>query len=179
MSALDKETEAARGANEDESVHGTMDSNGLEKSDSRDTKKRSSGNSDSDSGSTFSYLEDGEGLEPTSRNILSRTISEVRDGIESRRDLDLELGSPVEEKKSTTTENPTDPNLVTWDGPDDPENPKNWQLSRKYGAVVIVSFFTLVSPVSSSMVAPSLTTIGKELDITESCKSRCHPLSMR
>ncbi|KAI6093654.1 MFS general substrate transporter [Hypoxylon rubiginosum] len=168
MSALDKETEAARGANEDESVHGTMDSNGLEKSDSRDTKKRSSGNSDSDSGSTFSYLEDGEGLEPTSRNILSRTISEVRDGIESRRDLDLELGSPVEEKKSTTTENPTDPNLVTWDGPDDPENPKNWQLSRKYGAVVIVSFFTLVSPVSSSMVAPSLTTIGKELDITES-----------
>ncbi|KAI1760316.1 MFS general substrate transporter [Hypoxylon sp. FL1150] len=167
MTALDKETEAARVASLDESVHGTMNDNGLKKTDSGDTEKRSNRNSDSDSASTISSsVEDVEGLGPPSRNVISRTISEVRDGIESRRDLDLEVDSPGEGEKSQAT-NPADPNLVTWDGPDDPESPKNWKLSRKYGAVVIVSFFTLVSPVSSSMVAPSLTTMGRELNITE------------
>ncbi|XXG94507.1 hypothetical protein Hte_000764 [Hypoxylon texense] len=166
-SALDKETDAVHGASDHESAPGTAEDNGLEKSNSRDTKTRSKGNSDSESASTYSYLEDGDGLGPPSRSVISRTISEVRDGIESRRDLDLEEGISAEEEKSPATNPDSDPNLVTWTGPDDPENPKNWPISRKYGAVVIVSFFTLVSPVSSSMVAPSLTTIGRELDITE------------
>ncbi|KIH90317.1 MFS multidrug transporter [Sporothrix brasiliensis 5110] len=61
-----------------------------------------------------------------------------------------------------------DPNLVKWEGPDDPENPKNWTISRKWAAVFVVSLFTFISPVSSSMVAPALPDIGRELDITSS-----------
>ncbi|KAI1335579.1 major facilitator superfamily domain-containing protein [Xylariaceae sp. FL0016] len=98
-------------------------------------------------------------------HTISRTISEVRDGIENQRDP--ELGPPLSEKKSTTAPDPNDPDLVTWLGPDDPENPKNWAYSKKWVAVFVVSTFTLISPVSSSMVAPSLETIGEELGISQ------------
>ncbi|KAH9995358.1 major facilitator superfamily transporter [Xylariaceae sp. FL0662B] len=103
--------------------------------------------------------------QPTSR-VLARTVSEVRDGIVSRRDLELGA-SPVQEEPITMADIPIDHTLVTWSGPDDPTNPKNWPFSRKWVAVFIVSTFTLIAPVSSSMVAPSLTIIGEELDIPE------------
>ncbi|KAI1444492.1 MFS general substrate transporter [Annulohypoxylon stygium] len=119
-------------------------------------------NSNSETASNFSYRERLDIPENASSRAISRIVSEVRDGIESRRDLDLEQGQP--EDKEPTENNP---NLVTWTGPDDPENPKNWPFSKKWGVVFIVSIFTFVSPVSSSMVAPGLTTIGRELDIPE------------
>lgn len=37
-----------------------------------------------------------------------------------------------------------DPNLVTWDGPDDPANPKNWTMRRKWIVTWTVSLFTLM-----------------------------------
>lgn len=36
-----------------------------------------------------------------------------------------------------------DPNIVDWDGPDDPENPLNWPKAWRTGHVVIVSILTL------------------------------------
>lgn len=38
-----------------------------------------------------------------------------------------------------------DPNIVDWDGPDDPENPLNWSTSRKTASIVIVSLTALLS----------------------------------
>lgn len=65
-------------------------------------------------------------------------------------DLDLESGPPtlsrqttVKSARSAGSQAFRDPNLVSWSGPDDPENPKNWTLKRKWGAVVVVSAFTL------------------------------------
>jgi len=55
---------------------------------------------------------------------------------------------------------------VTWNGADDPENPKNWTMKKKWAATLVVSSFTFISPVSSSMVAPALTSIAKEFNIT-------------
>ena len=110
---------------------------------------------------------------PTRRSEppLSRTVSEVYDGIESRRDVEVggegDGGVPLQEEKTraSTALNPNDPDLVTWTGPDDPANPKNWAYSKKWRAVFIVSCFTLMSPLSSSLVAPSLGVIGDELDV--------------
>jgi len=59
-----------------------------------------------------------------------------------------------------------DPNLVTWDSPTDPANPKNWTTKKKWLATVVVSSFTFVSPVSSSMVAPSVAAIAAEFNIS-------------
>ncbi|KAI0788016.1 MFS polyamine transporter [Fomes fomentarius] len=56
--------------------------------------------------------------------------------------------------------------VVDWDGPDDPQNPKNWSKKKKWAATVIVSAFTFISPVSSSMMAPATGQIASEFGIT-------------
>ena len=65
-----------------------------------------------------------------------------------------------------------DTNQVSWDGPEDPENPKNWSFKRKWAATIVVSSFTFISPVSSSMVAPALSTIAAEFNITNEVESQ-------
>ncbi|KAL8756321.1 MAG: hypothetical protein Q9199_003021 [Rusavskia elegans] len=50
----------------------------------------------------------------------------------------------------------TDPNLVDWDGPDDPETPTNWANGRKYAIIAIISSITFLTPLASSMFAPGI-----------------------
>ncbi|KAJ9133807.1 Mfs multidrug [Pleurostoma richardsiae] len=57
--------------------------------------------------------------------------------------------------------------LVTWDGLDDTEDPKNWPFSIRWRITGIVSAFTFISPVSTSMTAPSLGIVGTDLGITK------------
>ncbi|PKX96030.1 putative phenol monooxygenase [Aspergillus novofumigatus IBT 16806] len=61
---------------------------------------------------------------------------------------------------------------VTWDGPDDPENPKNWPNKKKWAAIITVSLFTFISPVSSSMVAPALPSIASDFHIEDQVSSQ-------
>ncbi|KAK6202555.1 major facilitator superfamily domain-containing protein [Scheffersomyces amazonensis] len=56
-----------------------------------------------------------------------------------------------------------DPELVTWDGPDDPDYPRNWTKGTKAFQLLIVSLYTLISPMSSSMLSPAMTEIGADL----------------
>ncbi|KAJ2998512.1 hypothetical protein NUW54_g7025 [Trametes sanguinea] len=58
--------------------------------------------------------------------------------------------------------------IVNWDGPDDPQNPKNWSKKKKWAATLIVSAFTFISPVSSSMMAPASEQIAGQFGITNS-----------
>lgn len=140
-SAINKEIGAEHGVINDAPTHDTVEDDGLEKSNSRESKSKSNRDSGSETASTCSYHEQVDDTLESPRNVVSRTVSEVRDGIESRRDLDLEEAHPTE--KSSPTPDSSDPNLVTWAGPDDPENPKNWTIYKKWGAVFIVSTFTL------------------------------------
>ncbi len=67
---------------------------------------------------------------------VAEIVPEVRDGIEDQRDLEAE--PKLEKSKTTRSERSTrDPNLVTWDGPDDQGNPKNWSMRRKWAATLI------------------------------------------
>lgn len=68
---------------------------------------------------------------------------------------------------------PNDASQVTWTGPDDPENPKNWPSSKKWAATVTVSLFTFISPVSSSMVAPALTSLATDFHTNEVVSELC------
>ena len=52
--------------------------------------------------------------------------------------------------------NEDDPNIVWWDGPDDPQNPMNWGYTKKWGTVVLVSGITFLTPLASSMFAPGV-----------------------
>ena len=49
--------------------------------------------------------------------------------------------STIDEKQ----QDPVDPNVVDWNGPDDPEKPTNWPASRKYGIVAIISTITFLT----------------------------------
>jgi MFS family permease len=61
---------------------------------------------------------------------------------------------------------------VTWNGCSDPANPKNWSFGRKWAATAIVSLFSLISPVSSSMIAPALPALDAEFHITNAVESQ-------
>ncbi|KAK6815608.1 hypothetical protein PG987_016612 [Apiospora arundinis] len=59
----------------------------------------------------------------------------------------------------------SDPNLVTWDGPDDPANPQSWSMTRKYSQSIMLGLFLFIGNFSGTMVAPALDLIGQDLDI--------------
>ncbi|KAF9010981.1 MFS polyamine transporter [Hymenopellis radicata] len=56
--------------------------------------------------------------------------------------------------------------IVDFDGPDDPANPKNWTYAKRWRSTLIVSLFTFISPVSSSMIAPGSSIVAREFGIT-------------
>ncbi|EAW10031.1 MFS transporter [Aspergillus clavatus NRRL 1] len=56
-----------------------------------------------------------------------------------------------------------DPDLVTWNGPHDPENPKNWPKGEKWKNTWAVSLFVFISPVSSAMIAPAMQDLAETL----------------
>jgi hypothetical protein len=89
-----------------------------------------------------------------------------------------------EPRTVNVSEETSDMLWVDWDGPNDPMNPKKWvmrplftiQLAiechyswtyrRKWAATLVVSSFTFISPVSSSMIAPATGQVATDLGIT-------------
>ncbi|KAI9687389.1 MAG: hypothetical protein M1820_010485 [Bogoriella megaspora] len=61
-----------------------------------------------------------------------------------------------------------DPDIVTWDGINDPANPKNWSAKDKWILTLILSIFSLVTLFSPNMTAPALPSVTKDLHITSS-----------
>lgn len=51
---------------------------------------------------------------------------------------------------------PRDPNIVDWDGEDDPQNPRNWSSKAKMANTSLVIVLTLLTPLASSMFAPGV-----------------------
>lgn len=43
-------------------------------------------------------------------------------------------------------------------------NPHNWPRAKKWSSTILVSCFTFISPVSSTMLAPALPTLAKEFN---------------
>ncbi|KZT12824.1 multidrug resistance protein 4 [Laetiporus sulphureus 93-53] len=65
-----------------------------------------------------------------------------------------------EDKKEEALEHAED------DWAHDPENPRNWSATRKWRMTAIVSFYTFVTPLASSMMAPGLPAIAEHYDVT-------------
>ncbi|KAI0802809.1 major facilitator superfamily domain-containing protein [Xylaria sp. FL0064] len=73
---------------------------------------------------------------------------------------------PLEARNSLTMDQCHDPNIVDWDGPDDPENPYNWPKSKKMAHVLIVSAFSLSANLASTMFAPGAEQLAAEFHFT-------------
>lgn len=67
---------------------------------------------------------------------------------------------PVPTKEFGAEFSSIDPELVTWDGDDDPQFPRNWSRKQKVFQTTIVALYTLISPMSSSVLSPAMQEIG-------------------
>jgi hypothetical protein len=87
----------------------------------------------------------------------------------SATEKDVEKG-PIPRSMASTSipdgETEQDPNIIDFDGPDDPANPMNWRFAKKWGMVFLVSAITFLTPLASSMFAPSIPEIMREFKST-------------
>ncbi|KAF9872388.1 polyamine transporter 3 [Colletotrichum karsti] len=77
---------------------------------------------------------------------------------------DTERLSEAVDRTPNVEENHEEPDVVDWDGPDDPENPMNWPESRKWVNLALMSILTIISPLGSSMFAPGVAKILVEFN---------------
>jgi len=77
---------------------------------------------------------------------------------------DEQDATPVETSIDVEKVPAVDPNIVDFDGPDDPENPMNFSSTTKAINVGIVSALTFVTPLASSMFAPGVPEIMTEFN---------------
>lgn len=61
-------------------------------------------------------------------------------------EVELEAGRGHGEKDvgAQPTE-PVDPYIVDWDGPDDPQNPRNWSEKLKWGNIAVIASITFLT----------------------------------
>ena len=84
----------------------------------------------------------------------------------SGQERDVEKGGVNETNGNTpeAAEKEKEPNLVDWDGPDDPMNPQNYSARHKWAIVSMLSFMSLVTPLASSMFAPGIPGVLKNFN---------------
>ena len=63
---------------------------------------------------------------------------------------DMELGSihtnlDDHENVDDSAQLKVDPNIIDWNGPNDPANPQNWSKSTRIGHVALISIITLIA----------------------------------
>ena len=92
--------------------------------------------------------------------------SQYTNDVDPEKQVDLEGGA---ERRSSTIKGaaeaeaqpaePVDPNIVTWDGPDDPANPINWTEKLKWTNIAIIASITFLTygHTDPPMFIPSLT----------------------
>ena len=89
---------------------------------------------------------------------VAAATSKDQDGHSKERDLEA-----ARLPAADTEDMPKDLHLVTWDGPQDPANPKNWPDKSKWAYTDAGSIYTFITPVSSAMLAPALSQVGRDL----------------
>ncbi|KAF4473141.1 Major facilitator superfamily domain, general substrate transporter [Fusarium agapanthi] len=103
--------------------------------------------------STFDQQQDSAACEKNSNDVEAPDLSK-----------DTEKGPP---EADDTTPTP-DPNIVDWDGPDDPANPRNWSKPYKLTNVVIVSLSVLYTNLATTMFAPGAAIMQREFGFKSS-----------
>jgi hypothetical protein len=102
--------------------------------------------------------------QPAATDSLSKTLTQT-------------IAPDLEQNVSRTATAPTiqgpkfpetdlDQGLVGWDGQDDPENPQNFAPSKKWALLALISAFTFLSPLASSMFSPAVVFMAEEFHQT-------------
>ncbi|MCJ1246989.1 hypothetical protein MMC30_004200 [Trapelia coarctata] len=73
----------------------------------------------------------------------------------------------IEKAEETEQAQPLDPNVVDWDGPNDPNMALNWSKQKKWGTVAMLSALTFLTPLASSMFAPGVPQVLSDFRSTD------------
>jgi len=82
----------------------------------------------------------------------SKSSSDIDRATTVQSNTDIEKQNAITQQSNETT----DPNIVSWDGEDDPQNPMNWTTKKKITNCGAIIFLTLLTPLASSMFAPGV-----------------------
>ena len=111
-------------------------------------ESRSAENESPERGSNKTLGENNEKIHEANDTVWDSQGSENHSG----KAHDLEIGHKSSSTSHTETEmhvaEPQDPNIVWWDGPNDPENPITWSEPLKIGNVAVISMITLITQVA-------------------------------
>lgn len=111
---------------------------------------------------TAEAYEQGHDADIPSKRAHAASNLDVEKGVQSAAvstNSDRTLGGDPSAEAEAEAEQ--DPDIVDWDGPDDPENPMNWPPRKKWTLIFILAMVTLVTYVlPKTFEFPSLTPIG-------------------
>ncbi|KXT15292.1 hypothetical protein AC579_4850 [Pseudocercospora musae] len=91
-------------------------------------------------------------------------------------DVDVEKQQHIQDHNQTPEdqlggnqddEEEQDPNVVGWDGPDDPKNPMNWSPYRKWGIATNMGLMTFVVTFASSVLSSAVAPTSMEFGVSE------------
>lgn len=105
---------------------------------------------------------------PSNPSTRTHSPSNEKDVKSAAVEKDLEKGNSPESSSTTEVEDGADrdPNIVDFDGPDDPMNPLNWGFPKKWGMVLLISAITFLTPLASSMFAPGVPEVMRDFNST-------------
>jgi hypothetical protein len=107
---------------------------------------------------------------PTEPFTKPNTQLDIKETSVSAMEKDVEKAPGPESVASTgmpDEETEHDPNIVDFDGPDDPSNPMNWRFGKKWGMVFLISAITFLTPLASSMFAPGIPEVMRDFGSTD------------
>lgn len=104
---------------------------------------------------------------PSNPSTRPQSLSNEKDMKSKALEKDVEKGvSPALSSVDGEEGAETDPDIVDFDGPDDPQNPLNWSFTKKWGMVMLISAITFLTPLASSMFAPGVPEVMKDFGST-------------
>lgn len=92
-----------------------------------------------------------------------------KDSLSDKMDGDIEKqaqdSSPPQEAVVDTQQEVKDPSLVEFDGPDDPDNPKNWSPKRRVAITMSMGMMTFVVTFASSIFSVAIGPVAEEYNV--------------
>ena len=95
------------------------------------------------------------------RESTSTQDEDIFPGSSRTRNTDVEKGETSQDGSKQKEEQPKDPNLIEWDGEDDPENPMNWSVTKKWIVTISLGFMTLCVTFASSVFSTATIDVAK------------------
>ena len=74
---------------------------------------------------------------------------------------------PGEKERPDEQPSSSDPNLIGWNGPEDPENPFNWPISKKCIVTGALASMTLVITFTSSVFSTATIVVAQEYGVSD------------